>query len=252
MIAALLRKSVREPAAPPRAPEGRRIYAIGDIHGRADLLARLLAAIERDSADAPGKPILVFLGDYVDRGADSRGVIDALLTLSPERFERIVLRGNHEAALLTFIENPETGPYWLRIGGAETLLSYGVAPFAADASSETLAATARALAAALPPRHLDFLRALPVSARLGDYVFVHAGLRPGRDLEAQTEEDLITIRAPFLKSAARWPFVVVHGHSPVETGYRDARRIAVDTAAYATGKLSAARLEGEGVSFLST
>jgi serine/threonine protein phosphatase 1 len=192
------------------------------------------------------------LGDYIDRGADSRSVIDALLALSPDKFELVFLRGNHEAAMLGFPENPETGPYWLRIGGDQALMSYGVAPFTAEASPETLAAASQALAAALPPAHLEFLQSLKVSAQYGDYVFVHAGLRPGKALEAQSEEDLISIRKDFLKSNARWPFVVVHGHSPVQTGYRDERRIAVDTAAYATGKLSAVRLDGEDVSFIST
>lgn len=243
---------MRETETRPRAPEGRRVYAIGDIHGRADLLARLIAQIEQDSADVPAKAILVLLGDYIDRGADSRGVIDALLALSPDKFELVFLRGNHEAALLNFLANPATGPYWLRIGGDRALMSYGVTPFASDASPEALSAASQALAAALPPAHLEFLQSLKVSARYGDYVFVHAGLRPGKALEAQTDEDLISIRKDFLKSNARWPFVVVHGHSPVESGYRDERRIAVDTAAYATGKLSAVRLDGEGVTFIST
>ncbi len=239
------------PAAPARAPDGRRIYAIGDIHGRADLLEALLATIARDSVGAE-RPIIVFLGDYVDRGADSRRVIDLLLTLDAARFELRFLRGNHEAAMLEFLHSPDAGRRWMRIGGDQALRSYGVAAPSDAASDEAFKAASVALAAALPPEHLAFLQRLELSVQYGDYLFVHAGLRPGRDLAVQTEEDMLTIRKPFLQSKERWPFVVVHGHSPVDSAFSDGRRIGVDTAAYATGRLTAVRLEGESVGFLTT
>lgn len=241
------RKSVQ---APPRAPEGKRVYAVGDIHGRADLLDDLLARIEADVNGA--NSILVFLGDYVDRGADSRGVIDQLITLAERGHELVFLRGNHEAAMLNFLRNPETGMRWVKIGGGETMRSYGVEPPTREAEPAAFEAAALALREAVPDTHIKFLNSLTLTARYGDYVFVHAGLRPGRDLHQQEMEDLLEIRAPFLKSNVRWPFVVVHGHSPVERGYRDERRIAIDTGAYATGRLSAVRLDGEAVDFIAT
>lgn len=241
------RKSVQ---APPRAPEGKRVYAVGDIHGRADLLDDLLARIETDANGAPS--ILVFLGDYIDRGADSRGVINRLIALSERGHELVFLRGNHEAAMLNFLRNPETGLHWVKIGGGETMRSYGVGPPLREAEPAAFEAAALALREAVPDTHIKFLNSLTLTARYGDYVFVHAGLRPGRDLGQQEAEDLLEIRAPFLKSSARWPFVVVHGHSPVERGYRDERRIAIDTGAYATGRLSAVRLDGEAVDFIAT
>jgi serine/threonine protein phosphatase 1 len=230
------------------APAGARLYAIGDIHGRADLLDDLLARIEADRNGAPAR--LIFLGDYVDRGPHARAVIDRLCAL--QGADHVFLRGNHEAAMLNFIEAPETGAHWLRIGGDATLVSYGVAPPPRDASPAALQEAAAALRAALPPAHVSFLNSLVLTAQFGDYVFVHAGLRPGRPLEEQTEEDMLEIRKPFLNGAGRWPFVVVHGHSPVERAHRDERRIAVDTGAYATGRLSAVRLDGDQVAFIAT
>jgi serine/threonine protein phosphatase 1 len=241
---------VRGSGDPARAPAGRRIYAIGDVHGRADLLDALLARIDADAGAT--RPILVLLGDYVDRGGDARAVLERLIGLPADRYEIACLRGNHEAALLDFLERPETGPFWMQIGGGDTLVSYGVTPPPRGAGPQDFEAAHRAFVAALPPDHLSFLQALPVTARFGDYLFVHAGLRPGRDLAAQAEDDLLCIREPFLNGKGRWPFVIVHGHSPVERGYCDHRRIGVDTGAYATGRLCAVRLEREDVSFLST
>ncbi len=260
-------KTLPEPANDPRqakapfwplrrrpkcAPAGQRIYAIGDIHGRADLLAELLKQIEEEERHRPGRPTVLFLGDYVDRGVHSRQVIDLILSLSPARFGLRFLRGNHEAAMLSFLTSPETGARWLGLGGTETLYSYGVSGVPRSPSPEDLVRLSRALATALPPAHLRFLEDLEAFVRLGDYLFVHAGLRPGRPLARQTEEDMLEIREPFLRSRGRWPYVVVHGHSPVPVAVKQGGRIALDTGAYATGRLSAVILEAESVRFLAT
>lgn len=239
----------------PQTPPGQRIYAVGDIHGRIDLLDRLLKAIRDDHAAEPPvdqPPALIFLGDYIDRGLGSAAVIDRLIEEDWAPFAPRFLKGNHEAALLRFLERPETGPGWMAFGGAETLHAYGVAvpPLPADATAWRSAATA--LEAALPPQHVRFFKALEPCVRYGDYVFVHAGLRPGRPLEAQTELDMLTIRDPFLSARHPFPFTVVHGHTPVDAAEAKHGRIALDTGAYVSGRLSAVRLEREETSFLTT
>ncbi len=238
-----------------RMAEGRRLYAIGDVHGRADLLGALLGQIDADLrrySDAEAAPTLVFLGDYVDRGLESRRCVDLLLELAARPIETHFLKGKHDAALLSFLANPARGDRWLRQGGAETLFSYGVQAPANRHSARELARTAEALRVAMPAAHLTFFERLKLHVQFGDYLFVHAGLKPGLPLAEQRERDLISIGEPFLKARKEWPFVVVHGHSPVERFYRDARRIAVDTGAYATGRLSAVCLEGDAVRLLST
>jgi serine/threonine protein phosphatase 1 len=241
-------------SASARAPAGQRVYAVGDVHGRADLLDILLEQISADAEthEGPDRPALVFLGDYIDRGLQARQVVDRLLGLPKAVFDLHFLRGNHEAALLEFLDRPESGMTWFGLGGAETMFSYGVRVPSPSASPRELRFASRALRAAIPHEHLRFFARLEPYVRLGDYLFVHAGLRPGRPLSQQTVEDMLEIRDPFLKSKARWPYVVVHGHSPVEQACRTHRRIALDTGAYATGKLSAVRLDGASVSFLST
>jgi serine/threonine protein phosphatase 1 len=216
-------------------------------------LDAILAKIARDCAAHPcaGRPSIVFLGDYIDRGVHSRGVIERILAIPRDEFDVYCTRGNHEAALLTFLEHPETGPRWLTLGGRETLFSYGVKSPTPNASEYDFRRAASALRAAMPPSHLKFLQRLHLYIRLGDYLFVHAGLRPGRPLLKQCESDLLEIREPFLNSKARWPFVVVHGHSPVSRAAARNGRIMLDTGAYATGRLSAVRLEGDNVTFLT-
>lgn len=230
----------------------RLIYAVGDVHGRADLLDQLLARIDEDRPTG-AKAVLIFLGDYIDRGAESRAVIDRMLALQrAAECEVRFLKGNHEKAMLDFMRQSSTGPAWLSYGGAETLFSYGVRAPPPAASPEEMRRASEALRAALPRDHLEFLKELELFVRYGDYLFVHAGLKPGKPLDLQVEEDLLTIREPFMRSNRKWPFVVVHGHTPEPNVHVDGRRIGVDTGAYATGRLSAVRLEGENVTVLST
>jgi serine/threonine protein phosphatase 1 len=222
---------------------------VGDIHGRLDLLEPLLKQIRADAASfsGDGKPLIVFLGDYIDRGTASKGVIDALLALKlDDGFDLAFLKGNHEEALVTFLDDPKIGPSWYKHGGGQTLVSYGVNPPALMLDDSQWEVTQEAFAKALTRDHLDFYQNLELTVTVGDYLFVHAGVRPGVALEAQDEKDLLWIRDDFIRS--RRPSadkVVVHGHTPEEGPYLGEHRIGVDTGAYATGVLTAVRIEGD-------
>lgn len=233
-----------------RAPSGLRLYAVGDIHGRADLLDRLLADIDRDAAGGDGRAQLIFLGDYIDRGPDSAGVIDRLVALGRERPETVFLKGNHEAVMLDFLADPWGASDWLSWGGVETLKSYGLSGSLLDDPD----ALADALRAQLPASHLVFLQSLELWRRFGDYFFVHAGVRPGAPLSAQTEQDLLWIRGEFHNAEPdeRPDKVIVHGHHPMKKPLDAGWRIAVDTGACFTGRLTAVALEGETRRFIST
>ncbi len=235
--------------APKREPStgDRLIYAVGDVHGRLDLLEDLLKQIAADiqKIKPAQKPVLIFLGDYVDRGAYSRGVIDCLLTLTalPD-IELRVLKGNHEQAMLSYVSDPEFGPAWLQNGGAATLVSYGVAAPQTRIPTDIWEQAREAFAQALPAEHLEFLRGLELYAEYGDYIFVHAGLRPGVPIERQVEQDLLWIRNEFLEERRPFAKVVVHGHTPEPEPFLGEMRLGLDTGAYATGILTAARLHG--------
>lgn len=238
----------RRPQAPRATPGERVVYAVGDVHGRADLLSALLRRIGEDAAglglEVP--PILVFLGDYVDRGDHSRSVVDQVIAARNEgRFEVRTLKGNHEAALLAFLEDASFGPTWADYGGIQTLQSYGVAPPLRRSDREGWEKAREDFAARLPPSHLDFFGNLELAITLGDYVFVHAGVRPGTPLEAQREHDLLWIRDEFLRFEGPFERVVVHGHTPEIDPFIGDHRIGIDTGAYATGVLTAVRLMGE-------
>ncbi|MCA8899827.1 MAG: serine/threonine protein phosphatase [Hyphomonas sp.] len=247
-----------------RAPEGQCIYAIGDIHGRKDLLEQLIAQIEEDASALPAgtAKVIVFLGDYIDRGLQSRDVIDLLISDRLSAFERVFLMGNHEEALLRFLNDATFGKNWVRYGGAETLYSYGFAPpntRAALNSHEAMEAAQRAwdrvwteFRLKLPTEHLKFYQSLQHYFVAGDYLFVHAGLRPDIPLERQTVRDMLWIRDEFLDASQSFDQVVVHGHTPGDDIFRDNRRIGLDTGAFISGKLSAVRLVGDEVSFLTT
>lgn len=236
-----------------RSSGGQVIYAVGDIHGRYDLLELMLELIAADAAElsAGARLLAVFLGDYVDRGPDSRNVLERLSCLESAATLRF-LKGNHEAVMLNFLEDSAVGPQWSQFGGSETLASYGVAVPASAADTQGWRQARDELAASLPDAHLAFLRGLDLSAEAGDYFFAHAGVRPGRRLDAQTEQDLLWIREDFLGDNRALPKIVVHGHTPAPQPVWDRRRrIGVDTGAYVTGALTAARIEDGSVKFLA-
>ncbi len=237
----------RPARAASRTPSDCVIWAVGDIHGRSDLADRLIQAIRADLyAAAAKRKVVVFLGDYVDRGLDSKGVLNQLVNLAADpALEVHLIRGNHEERMEAFFHDPEAGPSWCDFGGRDTLASYGVSPPPMRGDARAWADASRALAEALPASHRDLLADLENSVSIGDYFFAHAGARPGIALAVQSPEDLMWIRQPFLDHSGLFEQVVVHGHTPVEAVYSDARRIGVDTGAYLTNVLSAVRLEGE-------
>jgi serine/threonine protein phosphatase 1 len=230
----------------PRIPDGVRIYAVGDIHGRADLLNDLMARIQDDIRDdRPARPVLVFLGDYVDRGPDSREVLGLLLAHS-ESMEMVALKGNHEAMILEFLKKPTALEEWRQFGGIETLVSYGlIPPLKPDARAQI--ALSAALNRLVPEYQRRWLETLPTSWALGDFFFVHAGVRPGVPLGSQREEDLLWIREDFLLHEGDFGKMIVHGHTPVSQPDFRPNRINIDTGAYATGRLTCLRLEGNEV-----
>ncbi len=232
-------------------PDGLRVYAVGDVHGRRDLLDRLLADIEADAASWTGRKEIVFLGDYVDRGPDSKGAIDRLLALGLPGFRAVYLRGNHDQTLLDFLHDAAVYRTWRAFGGAETLVSYGVIPPRFD-RLEAYEDMRGEFVAKLPLAHRSFFENLACSHSVGGYFFVHAGIRPGVPLDQQRPEDLMWIRDEFLFSDFLPEKIVVHGHTPLDRPVRTARRIGIDTGAYATGRLTAAVLEKDGCRFLAT
>lgn len=248
MLKGLFSRAVRKAVAEP-APTtgGALIYAVGDVHGRRDLLETLLGKIEHDIVEvrADSRPVLVFIGDYVDRGPESRAVLERLIGLSKRSdIELRALKGNHEAQLLSFLEDARAGAAWLEFGGGATLQSYGVAPPQGRADAATWEAARQAFIAALPDDHLSFLSGLEVAVTCGDYLFVHAGVRPGIPLSLQTESDLLWIRDDFLNAERACEKVVVHGHTPEVSPHIGRHRIGIDTGAYATANLTAVRLHG--------
>jgi len=235
----------RKKASSDRSTDGRLVYAVGDVHGRLDLLTPLLKTIAQDAAASQPaeRPMLVFLGDYVDRGPDSAGVIEEVLALQAKGdFETRALKGNHEEALLEFLVQPTFGPTWLDHGGGPTLASYGVAPPIVRTDPAGWAASRDDFAEALPERHLEFCRSLELMVTVGDYAFVHAGVRPGVALDRQAEKDLLWIRREFLEARGGFDKVIVHGHTPMQQPQLTRHRIGLDTGAFATGVLTAARL----------
>ena len=239
---------------PSTLPPDLRLYAIGDIHGRLDLLSRLHHLIREDAGRRGGDATnrIVYLGDYVDRGFESRGVIDALLA-PMAGFERIFLMGNHEEAVLRFLEEPGFGPAWYAVGGDATLISYGVHLSRDLKTTEQRFLKARNdLAAQLPAEHLAFLRGLNLCHEVDPYFFVHAGVRPQRPLQRQTQEDMLWIRDEFLLWDGGFEKIVVHGHTPTDKPEIRKHRIGIDTGAYATNVLTCLVLEGEERRFLST
>jgi serine/threonine protein phosphatase 1 len=238
----------------PRVPDGLRIYAVGDVHGRADLLATLAGLVEQDARGIATSCVTVFLGDYIDRGPASFDVVERLAA-GAWPTPVVGLLGNHEDVCLAFLEDPVAAAGWRHYGALPTLASYGidvndaVAAFLNEARLPRLRDSFRA---ALPARHLEFLRQLRTCTAAGDYFFCHAGVRPGVPLTAQETGDLIAIRDLFLGSDADFGKIVVHGHTPTEEVEIRSNRIGLDTRAYATGRLSALVLEGEERAVITT
>jgi serine/threonine protein phosphatase 1 len=241
------------PQHPPAVPAGSRIYAVGDIHGRADLLGTLLQAIEADAGCHPdAAKRLIYLGDYVDRGPASSAVIDLALDQRPPGVEVVPLMGNHEEMMLRFLEDIAVGRTWMMNGGDATLTSYGVEPPSMFAGTALLRHAQQQFAERLPARHRAFLESLALSHTEGDYLFVHAGVRPGVALDRQRTEDLLWIRDEFLDSTRDFGKVVVHGHSISFDPEFRANRIGIDTGAYRSGQLTCLVLDGTAQQLLTT
>lgn len=240
--------------AMPAVPEGTVVWAVGDIHGRMDLLLPLVEAIAADLHASPAaRKVVVFLGDYIDRGPDSRDVIRLLAGLSPAQgVEWRFLKGNHEQAMLEFLDDPSTGARWCEYGGDSTLRSYGLKVPTLSHRTEAWNRVAADLRHKVTQREIAFLQGLELSLSVGDYFFAHAGARPGVALDRQAAEDLLWIRRPFLDSPTAFERVVVHGHTPTATVHADRRRVGIDTKAYDSGVLTALRLEREDRTILQS
>lgn len=242
-------RSARQAAMPDRTIA----YAIGDIHGRADLLEDLLSRITSHAdSSAAERRVIIFLGDYVDRGWQSKEVLERLSSLNLDGFETVFLKGNHEEALLSFLADPQFLESWRQYGGLETLHAYGLKDLNFRADEDYLKQVHSSFVESFPQEHRSFLEQLPSSHELGGYLFVHAGVRPGVPLDQQEERDLRWIRDEFLESRMNFGKRVVHGHCPEEEPQIRPNRIGIDTGAYITGVLTAAVLQGTDISFLHT
>jgi serine/threonine protein phosphatase 1 len=234
---------------PPRIPAGLRLYVIGDVHGCIKLLDDLLERIDAHLGSYPvGQHLRIFLGDYVDRGPDSRAVIDRLIA-HQKTHGGVYLRGNHESLMLHFLRDPEILEDWQLLGGLATLMSYGLKP-PLRSDAPTRVKLAADFDAALPDSHRRFLLGLENSFTCGDFFFVHAGVRPGIALARQREEDLLWVRDEFLLYEKDFGKVVVHGHTPVAAPDVRTNRIDIDTGAYATGNLTCLVIEGSKIVFI--
>lgn len=235
-------------------PEHTRLYAIGDVHGCLDQLQILNAIIENDMESRPVPTYqIIFLGDYVDRGPDSRACIQFLIDKMAVDPNIFCLSGNHEDKLLTFLNDPvRTAHSFLTYGGDQLSLSYGVTPVPVTAQEQAFINLRDRLKSAIPKEHLSFMETLPTSHVAGDYMFVHAGVMPDRALENQTDHDLMWTRAPFLNHKDPLSKVIIHGHTPHIEPEIAINRINVDTLAYDTGNLTCVALEGNEYRFLST
>jgi serine/threonine protein phosphatase 1 len=235
----------------PSLPKGLRIYAVGDIHGRLDLLQKLLLRTYADIASRPIlRPIYLFLGDYIDRGPSSRETIDRLIEHG-EVHESVFLSGNHELIALKCLRDRMLFEQWLRLGGMETLVSYGIAVDIRAIGKQTVQLQS-AFHGALPQTHFRFFRDLQSSFTCGDFFFAHAGVRPTIALERQTESDLLSIRDEFLSSIEDFGKIIVHGHTPVDEIDIKSNRINIDTGAFATGLLTCLVIDSESLSVIDT
>ncbi len=227
--------------AAPSLPAGERVYAIGDIHGRLDLFERLIQAIEEDDQQGDSaNTTVILLGDLVDRGPHSRGVIDRAITWQGERNVRCLM-GNHEEMFLTSLDEEKALRHFIRVGGKETILSYGLDyPKYQQATVSELLEMVQEI---VPQEHRDYLESMEDMIEMGDYVFVHAGIHPERPLDEQRAEDLRWIRNRFLDHRGKFERIVVHGHTIFDDIVEADNRIGIDTGAYKSGRLSALVLE---------
>jgi len=236
----------------PSVPDGHRVYAIGDVHGCDDLLREVLDQIDADNGErARARTHIVFLGDLIDRGPASRQVIERLAGYAPVGMTPVFLAGNHEEVLLRLLAGEHRFvDSWLSFGGAQCLRSYGVDP--APLSHMPSLRAAAIIAERIPAAHADFLRSFADTFRIGDYLFVHAGIRPGVALDDQVQSDLRWIRKPFLETSHDHGFMVVHGHTIKQGIDLRHNRIGIDTGAYRSGVLTAIGAEGTQQWFLQT
>ena len=242
----LKRRSAVQAPRSPRVPAGTVVWAIGDIHGRHDLLRPLVEAIRADmrATDAQ-KKVVVFLGDYIDRGPESREVIRYLAALpADEGVEWRFLKGNHEETMVKFLDDPMVGVQWCEYGGEATLRAYGLRPPDMKHRAEAWRRLSTDLDHKLGADERAFLANLELQVSIGDYFFAHAGARPGLPLDRQSAGDLLWIRSSFLRSDVEFEKVVVHGHTPAAEVHADRRRIGIDTRAYESGMLTALKLQG--------
>ena len=235
-----------------RAPSGHRAYAVGDVHGRLDLLGEMLERIEEDyNSRRDAKTAIVFLGDLIDRGPDSAGVVERLRMYRPVDARTIFLMGNHEEIFLRIVKGEMALlADWLKFGGAECLQSYGIDPVEIRKLSRREAQ--KLIVDRIPEDHIAFISSFVDSASFGSYLFVHAGIRPGVPLATQSPQDLRWIRQPFLHDESDHGRIVVHGHTISEEVEQLPNRIGIDTGAYRTGILTALAVEGEERRLLQT
>ncbi len=255
MLASLFKWRRAEPVVEYTAevPVDTRVYAIGDIHGRLDLLQAMQAMIRADAETAAvSRKVVVYLGDYVDRGLESRQVIDHLMTNPMDGFDSVHLIGNHEAFLLDFLKDASVGTGWIMNGGDTTLYSYGVGLTLELPTEGRYRQAQHDLREVFPPAQLEFLLAMPHCHIEGDYFFVHAGVKPGVVLEDQDPNDMMWIRGAFLRATNDFGKIVVHGHSISDEVEFRANRIGIDTGAYFSGRLSCLVLEGSDRRLLQT
>jgi serine/threonine protein phosphatase 1 len=235
----------------PPASDGLTIYAIGDIHGRADLLADLYRKIDADKlASQPQRVAEIYLGDYIDRGSDPAAVVETLVRRSGE-VDSVFLRGNHEQLLLDFVAGEQCLDAWKAVGAIPTLLSYGVPPRLLT-DTPTQEEVRRAFSERLPREHHEFFALTGAYCESGRYLFVHAGIRPGVELEYQAREDILGIRDEFLKFDGDFGWIVIHGHTPVTVPDFKVNRINIDTGAYASHCLTCLRIGEHGTSVIDT
>ena len=236
----------------PHVPEGNRLYVIGDIHGRIDLLQQIHNKIQQDAANYPGSKHLIYLGDYIDRGDHSQEVIDLLLGQPLPGFDTTYLRGNHEQSMLDFLQAVEVGRSWFSHGGLATLVSYKVKYKKIPTRKQDFEEIQNSLKARVPRDHISFLEETEFSHTAGDYYFVHAGIKPKVALKYQLPEDQLWIREDFVSYTKPHEKIVVHGHTITDEPDLQTNRIGLDTGAYITGKLTCLVLEHSTQRILQT